>query len=81
MRSPQSCLQRGEYGDGDPQQLRSCRRASPSTLASQPDGIGRVGMLLARVMELGGLKDEALQVLNLAEQAFEKLRNADASRL
>jgi tetratricopeptide (TPR) repeat protein len=37
------------------------------------DAVGHVGQLLAQVMAMGGLRDEALQVLDLVEAAFEKL--------
>ena len=41
----------------------------------RPDGIAVVGMLLAQVLAMGGLRDEALQVLDAAEQGFRTLSN------
>jgi tetratricopeptide (TPR) repeat protein len=38
-----------------------------------PDGIGFVGLQLAQIMVMGGLQIEAMQVLDEAEAAFEKL--------
>jgi hypothetical protein len=43
-----------------------------------PDGIGFVGVRLAQVLARGGLRTEALGVLDLAEPAFQKLGNAEA---
>jgi tetratricopeptide (TPR) repeat protein len=40
------------------------------------DGVGHVGELLAQVLAMGGLRDQALQVLDLVETAFEKLGHA-----
>jgi len=42
-----------------------------------PDGIAYVGDQLAEVMAAGGLRDEALVVLDQAEAAFQKLKKAD----
>jgi hypothetical protein len=42
-----------------------------------PDGIASVGFQLAQVMAIGGLRDEALEVLDEAERAFEKLGKVD----
>ena len=39
----------------------------------RPDGIAVVGMLLAQVLAMGGLRDEALQVFDAAEQGFRTL--------
>ena len=41
------------------------------------DGIGGVGAMLAQVMAMGGLGEEALAVLDQAEAAFQKLGKAD----
>jgi hypothetical protein len=38
-----------------------------------PDGIGPVGALLAQVLAMGGLRDEALRVMDQAEAAYRKL--------
>jgi hypothetical protein len=43
-----------------------------------PDGIGFVGLQLAQVLARRGLRTEALDVLDLAEAAFQKLGNAQA---
>jgi hypothetical protein len=40
------------------------------------DGIGSVGAMLAQVMAIRGLRDEALAVLDQAEAAFQKLKDA-----
>jgi len=40
----------------------------------RPDGVGAVGMLLAQVLAMGGLKDEALAVLQEARAGFELLK-------
>jgi hypothetical protein len=42
----------------------------------RPDGIAIVGAQLAQVMAVGGLRDEALAVLDQAEAAFQKLKDA-----
>ena len=41
----------------------------------RPDGIAVVGMFLAQVLAMGGQHDEALQVLDAAEQGFRMLSN------
>ncbi len=41
-----------------------------------PDGVGFVGLQLAQVLAIGGLRDEALAVLDEAETAFAKLGHA-----
>src|SRR5690348_2330274 len=41
------------------------------------DGIGFVGLQLAQVLARGGLRTEALTVLDPAEAAFQKLGHAD----
>lgn len=42
-----------------------------------PDGIAFVGVQLAQIMALGGLRDGALGVLDEAEAAFTTLNHAD----
>jgi hypothetical protein len=42
-----------------------------------PEGIAGVGAMLAQVMAIGGLRDQALAVLDQAEGAFQKLGKAD----
>ena len=41
------------------------------------DGISGVGVMLAQIMAIGGLRDEALTVLDQAEAAFQKLGETD----
>ncbi|MDZ7857275.1 CHAT domain-containing protein [Sphaerotilus sp.] len=43
----------------------------------RPDGIAVVGMLLAQVLAMGGLRDGALKVLDAAEQGFRTLGNTE----
>ena len=68
-------LERGDHERGGLQTIYEDLAAAYeiNIRLSRPDGIGRVGSMLAQVMAIGGLKDEALDVLATTEAAFRKL--------
>lgn len=71
-------LQRGDHQSGGLQQVYEDLSESFAILKKLggPDGIGAVGLLLARVLTMGGQADAARQVLDEAEAAFETLGHA-----
>ena len=73
-------LARGEHESGNLQQIYeelaeafqlSCRHG-------QPDAIGGIGMLLVQVLAMGGLRDDAMDTLNVVEEAFTALGDVDS---
>lgn len=73
-------LARGEHESGNLQQIYeelaeafqlSCRHG-------QPDAIGGIGMLLVQVLAMGGLRDDAMDTLNVVEEAFTALQDVDS---
>ena len=47
-----------------------------SVKLQRPDFIAHIGAVLAQVLAMGGLRDEALTVLDAAEQGFRTLGNS-----
>ena len=70
-------LQRGDHLRGELQSIHDdlATAFALSIKLGRPDFIGGVGVLLAQVLAMGGLKGEALGVLDAAEQAWSKLGN------
>ena len=70
-------LERGDHQRGELQSIHNdlATAFALSIKLGRPDFIGGVGDLLAQVLAMGGLKDEALGVLDAAEQAWTKLGN------
>ncbi|WP_295388935.1 tetratricopeptide repeat protein [uncultured Thiodictyon sp.] len=68
-------LQRGDHQTGGLQQIYEDLAESFGILLKlgRPDRIGAVGQLLAQVTVLRGQREEALAVLDTAEQAFAKI--------
>ncbi len=75
--SAQIRLQRGDHQRGELQAIHDdlAKSFAINCKLEHPNGIGAVGVLLAHVLALGGLKDEALEILKAAEQAWTKLGN------
>ena len=71
-------LQRGEHESGGLQRIHDDLVAAFAITRQldRPDGIGWVGQLLAKVLAMGGEREEAQDVLTLAEAAFARLDNA-----
>jgi tetratricopeptide (TPR) repeat protein len=71
-------LQRGDHQTGGLQQIyEDLNEAFTISLKlGRPDFIGGIGQLLAQILAMGGLKEEALEVLDYAEAAFDKIGNA-----
>jgi len=79
------CLQRGNQGTDDMQRIHEELAASLASFRKlgRQDGIGHVGVLLARVLAMRGQPDEALAVLDQAAAAFDKrgdTQGADQAR-
>jgi len=74
-------LQQPENSPVDWQEIGAdLARAYQITLRlGRPDGIDAVGVLYARILAAGGLRDEALAVLDEAAAAYAKLGNARGS--
>ena len=72
-------LARGEHESGNLQQIYEelAEAFHLSCQYGQPDAIGGIGLLLVQVLAMGGLRDEALETLNTAEDAFTTLRDLD----
>jgi len=70
-------LERGDHQRGELQAIHDdlAKSFAINCKLEHPNGIGAVGVLLAHVLALGGLKDEALEILKAAEQAWSKLGN------
>jgi len=68
-------LQQGNQGTDDMQRIHEELAASLASFRKlgRQDGIGHVGVLLARVLAMRGQPDEALAVLDQAVAAFDKL--------
>ena len=71
-------LQRGDHNTGGMQQIYDdlAEAHGISLKLGRPDFIGGIGQVLAQVLAMGGQRDEALKVLQLAGAAFEKLGDA-----
>ena len=71
-------LQRGEHESGGLQRIHDDLVAAfaISRQLGRPDFIGGIGQLLAKVLAMGGEREEAQDVLTLAEAAFARLDNA-----
>ncbi|HNA67614.1 MAG TPA: hypothetical protein PLD21_08180, partial [Rhodocyclaceae bacterium] len=68
-------LQRGDHHDSGLQAIYEDLARAYAILVKlgRPDGIGAVGTLLAQMLAMGGLRSEALQVLETAEAAWRKI--------
>lgn len=71
-------LQRGDHQSGGIQQIYEDLAESfgINLKLGRPDGISVVGVLLAQVLTMGGQKDQALQILEHVESAYNKLGDA-----
>ena len=71
-------LQRGEHESGGLQRIHDDLVAAFATSRQlgRPDFIGGIGQLLAQVLAMGGAREEARDVLTLAEAAFARLDDA-----
>ena len=72
-------LARGEHESGKLQEIYEelAEAFQISCQLGQPDAIGGIGLLLAQVLAMGGLRDEAFETLNIVEDAFTALRDLD----
>jgi len=70
-------LQRGDHQRGELQQIYDdlAEAFALSRRLGRPDAIGHIGFWLAQVLAMAGHKDDALEVLQQAEEAFAKLGN------
>jgi len=73
-------LARGEHESGGLQKIYEelSQAFQISCQHCEPDAIGGIGLLLVQVLAMGGLLDEALQTLEVTEDAFTTLRDRDA---
>ncbi|WP_374246836.1 hypothetical protein [Zoogloea sp.] len=73
-------LARGEHESGNLQQIYEelAQAFQLSCQHGQPDAIGGIGLLLVQVLAMGGLRDDALDTLNVVEDAFTTLRDTDS---
>ncbi|MBL8422494.1 MAG: tetratricopeptide repeat protein [Candidatus Accumulibacter phosphatis] len=71
-------LQRGEHDSGGVQRIHDDLVAAfaISRQLGRPDFIGGIGQLLAQVLAMGGAREEARDVLTLAEAALARLDDA-----
>jgi tetratricopeptide (TPR) repeat protein len=71
-------LQRGDHNTGGIRQIQEdlSEAFEISLKLGRPDFIGGIGSLFAQILAMGGQKTEALKVLQHAEDAFNKLGNA-----
>ncbi len=72
-------LARGEHDNGGLQQIYEelAQAFQISCEHGQPDAVGGIGLLLVQVLAMGGLRDEAVETLNVVEDAFTTLRDTD----
>jgi len=73
-------LARGEHESGNLQQIYEelAEAFQLSCQHGQPDAVGGIGLLLVQVLAMGGLRDDAMDTLNVVEEAFTTLGDGDS---